>query len=815
MKRFLFLLVLAVGVTSCSKDDITNDMLPEGAIGFSNGTLTRGTPIQTAGGILSMGVFCGVTDGDFVDASSNPANYMDNVNVSRKDASMAFSYSPFQYWPAETSKKLSFFAYAPHSSTLPTNSLSFTTTGGIPKLTYTVPTDVTKQPDLMVATSRKSLTKTNGRVDFSMTHVLTAVGFKVAGQGEKVKAVKISGVRTTGTLVMEGSKVEWSNLNEPQTTEFTAGTKNGTEITDMTDIMNGNGYLMMIPQTLATGAKLIITLDNDKTKEVSLEGRKWAAGETVTYSVTLTPNGTIVIDPANLYLPAAAVTAETDNIEVVYTPDSGSTPSTTDNKWTLTSADSWLSLSLTLTGVGATSVSGNGSTKVYILATTNTGSSERATTLSINRRPENVVCNVAQLKPVDFNAIENAGTVIKSSYVGAFWRADQKGERIIRIPVGTDTGNQGKWRASVAWVDSKWKTGDIVLSTEASKDTSIDFGNTATTPGNAEDFPVKGNSTVVGGTVGNNEYIYFRIGLNSTFSASEATPARYAVVVLSYNDNTKQQKIFLRQGQDPDYLMRKDETGTTNSTLASRPYAKRFAVYNVTTDKLNAAVSSSNPSKFVDYPSQGGALFQWASKNNPKYAYSPIGALPEIIKWDLEYLTTYWDNFQADYDVFPQNVILTYGKSVNFRYPQDGSTSAAATGKSSESECRQSLFLTPMEGENFTQINNNVYGYYADGFFDRLALVAVSKGELLTVSSGGKIGCGGRVFFNPATNASLFFPAGGYRGGDGALVDVGLSGTYWTSSSNYSVWYIGFAEILARLRLGGRYTAFTIRPVID
>lgn len=288
MKQYLILLAVVVCLEACTKDNLT-DNLSEEAIGFTDGALTRGTPIENADGILSMGVFCSMTDGNFGDWSSDLTNYMNNLNVSRKDAATAFSYAPLKYWPSGTTKKLSFFAYAPHSSTLDVGTLTFTP--ALRTLTYTVPTDVTKQPDLMVATPKKNLTKTNVRIDFAMKHALTAVGFKIAGQGETVTSIKISGVRTVGTLSMVGDVITWSDLNTPQTTEFTAGTATDAEATDaMTDIMNGDGYLMMIPQDLTADAKLTVTFaDADRRDpiKVSLSDKTWTAGKTVVYNLTI------------------------------------------------------------------------------------------------------------------------------------------------------------------------------------------------------------------------------------------------------------------------------------------------------------------------------------------------------------------------------------------------------------------------------------------------------------------------------------------------------------------------------------------------
>lgn len=833
MKKFVCLLLVTLSLIACSQDDLIKDDLPEGAIGFSDGMLTRGTPVENAGGILSMGVFCGLTEGLFVDQTSNPANYMNNVNVSRKDNATAFSYSPLKYWPVDNTKKLSFFAYAPHSSTLPAETLTFTSTGGTPDLTYTVPTDVTIQPDLVVAAPKKNLTKSDGRIDFAMKHVLTCIGFKIAGQGEKVTSIKIKGISTTGTLGMDVSgAINWTGLNSPQTTiEFTAGTKSGVEATDaMTDIMNGNGYLMMIPQTLGQDAKLSITLDNGKTKEVSLSGRVWAAGTKVGYGITLTPDGTIVIDPENLYLPSTAVSGKTDNIEVIYTPDSETTTSDTDQKWTLSSADSWLSLSLTENGVGASSVSGSGSRKVYVSATANTGNDVRTTTLSINRRPENVVCNVTQLKSVDFSSIVNGGTVMNNSYVGAFWKANQKGERIINIPV--TEANSGAWSAYIAWTSGDWKVDDIKLSNAPTKDSGVEFNNENALPGDAELYPVTGDHTAVGGVVEVGNNIYFRIGLNSTFTPSKANPVRYAVVILSYKNNTVQQKIFLRQGHDPDYLMRSEDEYKNTQSWASaptwRPSARKFSPYNLTAANMenNEYITLAvHGGVFVDYPTQTGAYFQWAGTTGfERRAYHPTKTITRS-DWSSVTAVLFWDDLAATHEISPINYTLSYGTG-NFRRPNDGATNGAANGATAQgSEMRQSLFMSPEKGFDIAvdqgSGDNTTFGYYADGYFDRRTIISNTTVAKNTVNVAYK----GRLFFNPENNASLFFPSSGSRDYlDGSFKYVGSSGYFLTSSavtkSNATILaFGGYASDskVVSLYMTSRDQAFaySIRSVLD
>jgi hypothetical protein len=101
---------------------------------------------------------------------------------------------------------------------------------------------------------------------------------------------------------------------------------------------------------------------------------------------------------------------------------------------------------------------------------------------------------------------------------------------------------------------------------------------------------------------------------------------------------------------------------------------------------------------------------------------------------------------------------------------------------------RQSLYAKPKNGAiNFVTVNDGrAWGYYADGYFDRRAIVnSVSNAVSSAVSASTKdVAYIGTLFFNAASGASLFMPAGGRRyTSDGDLDYSGYYGSYWSSSS--------------------------------
>ena len=389
------------------------------------------------------------------------------------------------------------------------------------------------------------------------------------------------------------------------------------------------------------------------------------------------------------------------------------------------------------------------------------------------------------------NGITGGGTLPEdvTTYVGAFWRATQIGERVIKINAGTNAANLGSWSASVAWYDAKWNpaAGDGVVLAEGGSSASGIYTNN---PGDAEDYKVSGVAATVSGTVASGEDIIFRIGLTKTFAAYNETtlPARYAVVVLTYGTPAKKQKLFLRQGEGADYVMRpgdKDGDGSNVGDSENRSFARKFSPYNLTASTMGngGALLTDHPQLavnggvFVDYPTQGGAFFQATSTAAPRRAYHPVNPLGVITDWPVDEGPEFW-NASTD-ETCPQN----------YRRPQDGNTATA---------------------------------HNADGWFDRRQIVN-GQGEISESSSAVSattkdVAYTGRLFFNPtATNASLFFPTAGTRYGGsnaGALFNTGLRGHYWSGSSpsTSAVWALFFYNS-AYQSTGVRTYGFSVRCI--
>jgi len=455
--------------------------------------------------------------------------------------------------------------------------------------------------------------------------------------------------------------------------------------------------------------------------------------------------------------------------------------------------------------------------------------------------------NIPYTLTVTFRQIIELDPPIDNTYVGAFWRASQIGERIIRITGITGTTNLGAWTAEVVEYDKRnpalWDPagGDgVVLANVGSSDPRIKTYN-SDTAGDAESFLVTGSSTISGTVTETDNYIVFRIGLQKTGEtvggkprssvwdytdspsySGKSYPARYAVVHLYYGSPVKLHKIYLRQGEGADYLMRPTDainsTGMNNPAgPGARPSAVRFSPYNLTGATLNADVGI-NGGIFTDYPTKAGAFFQWANNGNIalgedryRFAWDPFTTLNAALSpaWNATYNPDLWSVIGSTHETCP----------VNYRRPNDGTITSVAgninNATAVNSEMRQSLFLTPEMGTFTNGYEHWVMGFYADGYFDRFEISQHpsmgSGGAPSAVKvTGVDIAYRGYLAFNDNSNASLFFPAAGYRS---STLGYGLAMQGWYAYCLNSTRFDG--NTISGVRLNGPTTVGMTNESLD
>lgn len=334
-----------------------------------------------------------------------------------------------------------------------------------------------------------------------------------------------------------------------------------------------------------------------------------------------------------------------------------------------------------------------------------------------------------------------------SPYVGAFFRDAETGERIItgqKARIGSSS-ELAEWSA---WVEDE--EDQVIISTTPSFDPNVGTDS----PGDPEKYPVVPNEyKYEGGTyITGRGRVYFRVGWK-TANNSEASgqdnlkKPRYATIHIQHQApwGETADKIYVRQGEADDYLMR-PEDGITNGPLITkgRSRAKKVSNFNLTAELFLNENNKTNPysdlskkgAKFVKYPSQAGALFQWASPTFPRRAYNP--AYPSTTNlgtdWsEIEYPRPIWENvsgenmtgnIKEDFELCPPGYHLPsdgYTDQVSYNgvypnfnlvesveqpviiYPCDYEGNAATPfdhkAQIEYSEWRQSMWLNPVAGD--------------------------------------------------------------------------------------------------------------------
>ena len=261
-----------------------------------NPTFTRGTQITNADGMSSFGVTA------FMDGQK----YMDHVEIKKS----ADSWKPQTDYFWLNGKSLDFYAWYPYNSAEGTNGIPSGMTlnqEDFSSISYIVPTDVSKQEDLMFAVNKNESEPKDGKAtSLDFKHSLAAVKFVVGDlpTGTKVTSVALKGVKYKGNLAVttdDKGEVQftWSNLAN-ETGNFTQATTKEVKENDTDNaITKEDQTFFMMPQTLPDDAMAEVVVEDEKGAKVTLTGalqdataaeqakNKWEAGNTYTYSISL------------------------------------------------------------------------------------------------------------------------------------------------------------------------------------------------------------------------------------------------------------------------------------------------------------------------------------------------------------------------------------------------------------------------------------------------------------------------------------------------------------------------------------------------
>lgn len=236
-KQFLFIVVAALAMASCSKDEQTA-VNRGAAIDFRGAMATRATETITAN-----------LDDIFVTAlDKNNANFFTDEQFT-KDVDNFFKSTTSYYWPNDDSE-LKFFAYAPSSSDLGSTVTIDNSTKTLAD--FSPKTTIADQKDFVScqATGKKSVNESAG-VALTFKHQLSQIEIKAKNDQDayryKVVAVRIGQPVSKGTFDFgtENWNLEMDKVNYT-VPDFGEITLNGTP----ESLMGTGGSAMLIPQQL-------------------------------------------------------------------------------------------------------------------------------------------------------------------------------------------------------------------------------------------------------------------------------------------------------------------------------------------------------------------------------------------------------------------------------------------------------------------------------------------------------------------------------------------------------------------------------------
>lgn len=263
---------------------------------------TRGTPNTSSSIGSSFGLLAYRSASSATDLNGIAPDFINNQQVTTSGS--LWKTNTDYFWP-DDGDKLSFFAYTPFGD----NNVAVASASsiGTPSITYTANSDVTKQPDLMVANTlnqTRNNTSIAAGVDMSFYHALTAITFAVGKDMVPgvFKSVSIKNTITTATYNLltnswntsNGTAIGNINLNLNGTTGVTI---DGTADVALT---SGTTTMMMIPQAFVSGSNAVIEVvfnngNGDKTLTAPLAGATWAAGTSIIYKLSTSSINTMTL----------------------------------------------------------------------------------------------------------------------------------------------------------------------------------------------------------------------------------------------------------------------------------------------------------------------------------------------------------------------------------------------------------------------------------------------------------------------------------------------------------------------------------------
>lgn len=189
-----------------------------------------------------IGIF-GYETGDTPWSVDAVPNFMCNQLLENVDGE--WTYDPVKYWPESSTGKLSFFACSPYAAAGSGLSLSDSSRPGAPVLEYEMPSATECHNDICIAAPQLNLTRSEEPVALELRSVMSKIGFRIKGQGEKISGIAVRGIQWQGSIALDAENqgsMTWSTTSDFSTTEYElklkcdAGQEYATASETMTDV---------------------------------------------------------------------------------------------------------------------------------------------------------------------------------------------------------------------------------------------------------------------------------------------------------------------------------------------------------------------------------------------------------------------------------------------------------------------------------------------------------------------------------------------------------------------------------------------------
>lgn len=190
------------------------------------------------------------------------------------------------------------------------------------KFTYRVPDAAERQSDIIIAKATGIQGDTNASVPLDFKHIMAAVNFKVGDVvAGTIKSISLTGVYNKGEYLLAAN--EWVNrviedggvFNAKIGGDRVVGTDGGA--LSGTQLNSDGATFMMIPQSLFSGAELVVEFEDADLKRpytlrASIQGNDWAMGTTTNYLINIDHNYQLQIVPLDNVIDSHYVIAKVE-----------------------------------------------------------------------------------------------------------------------------------------------------------------------------------------------------------------------------------------------------------------------------------------------------------------------------------------------------------------------------------------------------------------------------------------------------------------------------------------------------------------------